>query len=178
MKSILFALIFACVMRATLARAQEIRIVVLDAGNLKPVADECLNISLGLWHGTDIIAPTDSDGAVVLTIGNNEVVAKPVVGKTCNGMASTKPVQSESVPTTISVLSDWYVSCQYSKKLTKDPAWLHASPSERIPSFSVKEILGTGVVATNSCSRRNPTPKPGELFFLVRKRTFLEGMKS
>lgn len=160
------------------ARAQQIRIVVIDAHHGKPVTDECLNISLGPWHGADILAPTNKEGAVVLTLGNNRVSAEPVVGKTCNGMSSTKPLQVDSLPTSISVLSDWYVSCQYSKKLTKDPAWLRASPSERIPSFAVKEILGSGVVASNSCSQINLTPKPGELWLVVRKRTFLEGMRS
>jgi len=176
-KRFLFGLVVACTCVWPL-RAQQIRVVIIDARHGKPITDECINISLGPWHGTDLIAPTDKDGAVVLTLSSHEVVAKPVVGRNCNGMASTKPVRVESLPTDIAVLSDWYVSCQYSKKLTKDPAWLQASPSERIPSFSVKEILDTGIVATNSCSHLHPAAKPGDLFFIVRKRTFLEGMRS
>ena len=163
---------------ALTACSQQIRILIIEANHGKPVIDECLNISLGPWHGTDLLASTNKDGAIVLSLDKDRASVETVLGKACNGLASKQPVPFTGPLTTISVLPDWYVSCQYSKKLTKDPAWLNASPAQRIPSFAVHDILSQGVVATNSCSKLRPTPHPGELVLVVRKRTFWEGMKS
>jgi hypothetical protein len=163
---------------AAAACSQQIRIVVVEAQHGKPVSDECLNISLGSWHGADLLGSTNQDGVVILSIDKDQVSVEPVPGRKCNGMASVKPLPVTTLPTSVSIVPDWYVSCQYSKKLEKDPAWLRESPAQRIPSFSVQEVLIHGMVATNSCSNLNPLPKPGHLVLVVRKRTFWEGMKS
>jgi len=47
-----------------------------------------------------------------------------------------------------------------------------------IPIYSVSQILQTGVVATNGCSKRTATAKPGEFILFVRKMTFWEGMQT
>jgi len=51
--------------------AQNVRMVVLSSRNSGPVKNECLNISLGQWHGGDLIAPTDGAGVVTLRIDGN-----------------------------------------------------------------------------------------------------------
>ena len=43
--------------------------------------------------------------------------------------------------------------------------------------YSVFEILATGVVAPNSCNRRQAAAKPGEFAFFVRRATFWEKMR-
>ena len=55
------------------ARSQEIRIRVLNAHNGKPISNECVSVSLGPWHGADLIAPTNREGAVALHLVGNEV---------------------------------------------------------------------------------------------------------
>ena len=163
---------------ALTACSQQIRIVVVEAKHGNPVPGECVNISLGPFHGADLLASTDKDGVIALSLDKDHASAETVLGRACNGLASKQPVSFSGPLTMISVLPDWYVSCQYSKKLTKDPAWLSGSPAQRIPSFAVQDILSQGVVATNSCSKLKPTPHPGELVLVVRKRTLWEGMKS
>lgn len=175
-----FIAMVLCLASAASACSQQIHVVVVEAHHGKPVPHECINVSFGAWHGTDIIAATDDDGVATITIDHDQVRAKPVAGKMwCQGASPTaKSISTPQPPTTISVLTDWYVSCQYSKKLTEDPAWRNESPAQRIPSFSIQEILSHGVVATNSCSKLAPTTKPGDLVLVVRKRTFMEGMRS
>lgn len=177
MKLRLFSAIFALFQLYAMAtHSQQIKIVVMDAHHGKPVANESINISLGPWHGADLLASTGKDGTILLSLERNEVSVPLPVGRSCGGLASTKPLSIASIR--LSVLPDWYVSCQYSTKLTHDPAWLQANPAERIPSFAVKDILSSGVVATNSCTKFAPTPEPGKLVIFVRKRTFLEGLRS
>jgi len=178
MKSRSMALLLLSVGCVVSSRSQEIRIVVLEAQHGRPVSDECLNISLGSWHGMDILARTSKDGVVTLSIEKDRATVEPASGKTCNGFPLTKSFSDGQVPVAISVLPDYYVSCQYSKALVKDPLWLGETPSQRIPSFPLHDILAHGMVAANSCSKLNPAPTPGELVLMVRKRTFLEGMKS
>jgi hypothetical protein len=57
-----FATWVICAFFAPLLLAQNINIRVLNGRNGKPIANECLNISLGSWHGADIVAPTDKSG--------------------------------------------------------------------------------------------------------------------
>jgi hypothetical protein len=178
MRSSVIAMLLLSIGWVASGQSQQMRIVVIEAQHGKPVSDECLNISFGSWHGTDILARTNEDGVVILSIEKDRVAAETVPGHPCNGFSSTKPLSDGQRPTTISVLPDYYVSCQYSKALVKDPAWLSESSSQRVPSFAVQDILTRGIVATNSCSKLNPTPKPGELVLVVRKRTFMEGMRS
>ena len=172
------ALMIVFVVLSAMVHAQQIRIVVLDARNGKPVPFECLNVSLGVWHGADILARTDQSGVATITMDATHISANPVTGRPCQGISETKTIANAEQLTTLSVVPDWYVSCQYSKKQVKDPVWLAESPAQRIPSFFIKEVLSKGAVAANSCSKLSPSPKPGELVLIVRNRTFWEGMKS
>jgi hypothetical protein len=157
---------------------QTIHVRVVESKHLRPVTDECLNITLGKWRGAELFLPTDSAGQIALTIEDDKVSALFVPAKACNTSSISGPTPFDSLAHEISIVTDEYVSCQYSGKLVKDPAWRNASPAQRIPSFSVQEILDHGITATNSCTKLRPTAKPGELIIVVRKRTFLEGMRS
>ncbi len=172
------ALMIVCLGVTAMVHAQQIRVIVLDAHNGKPVPFECLNVTLGVWHGADILARTDQSGVALITVDADDISANPVPGKPCLGIPSTKTIPSAGQLTTLTVVPDWYVSCQYSKKQVKDPVWIAESPAQRIPSYAIKEILSNGAVAANSCSKLSPSPKPGELVLIVRNRTFFEGMKS
>jgi hypothetical protein len=160
--------------------SQQIRILVLDAHHGKPVSDECLNVSVGSWHGADLFAPTNKDGIVTLSFSKDSVSAEPVAGsKACGGMALTKSFPATEVLDSIAILPNRNVSCQYSSEQTKNPAWLHNPRYQSIiPSIRLQDILTHGVVAENTCSKLNPSPAPGELILVVRKVTFLEGMRS
>ncbi len=158
--------------------SQQIRILVLDAHHGKPVSNECLEVSLGPWHGADIYAPTNKDGIATLSISEDSVSAQPVVGKACGAMVLTKKIPFAKAQEFIAVLPNSNVSCQYSKEQTKNPAWLHNPMYQHwIPSFALHDILADGVVATNACSKLKPTPTSGELILVVRKVTFLEMMR-
>jgi hypothetical protein len=62
---------------------QDIHIRVLNAHNGKPITNECINVSLGPWHGGDLIAPTNKDGIVVLHLRDNVVTADSVSPSRC-----------------------------------------------------------------------------------------------
>lgn len=62
-------------MWASVVDAQEIHIRVLNAQNGKPITNECVNVSLGQWHGADLLAPANNEGVVVLHLANTEVMA-------------------------------------------------------------------------------------------------------
>jgi hypothetical protein len=167
-----------CLLCAHPCRSQQIRILVLDAKHGKPVSNECLNISLGHWHGADFYAPTNKDGIVTLTFSLNYVSAEPVVSNRCGSAALTRSVSVSQVQESIAILPNYNVSCQYSKEQTKNPDWLHNPMYQHwIPSFALHDILANGVVTTNACSKLKPKPTPGELILVVRKVTFIEGMR-
>ena len=173
-------LMIVCLGMTAMVHAQQIRIRVLDAHNGKPVSQECLNISLGTWHGADLFAPTDKDGIAHLSFSKESASAEPVAGsKACGGMVSAKNFLATEAPKSIAILPNYNVSCQYSREQTKNPAWLHNPLYQGIiPSLQLQDILADGIVAANTCSNFKPAPSPGELILLVRKVTFLEGMRS
>lgn len=149
-----------------LVRAQDIRIKVIDGRNGRPASKECLNISVGNWHGADIVAETDKNGIAVLHLADSELTAEVA----CPGWplrASAGEIQA------IVVVSGSSVTCQeYGGK---------PSPGElanrHIPSYSVKDILASGVVAANTCGKIKAQPQSGELILFVRPLTFLEKWK-
>jgi hypothetical protein len=57
-----------------------------------------------------------------------------------------------------------YINCDAAKEKDK----------ERDIWYPISQILQSGLVAPNECSKTNYTAKPGEFVFFVRKRTFLE----
>jgi hypothetical protein len=66
---------------------------------------------------------------------------------------------------TIRITSDYYVPCQ---PHPKDSPFL---------SYSVKEVLQSGVASSNSCGKIEGSPKPGQLILFVRPRSFLERVR-
>lgn len=157
---------------APLLRAQEIRIRVFNGRNGKPVKKECINVSLGPWHGADLLVPTNKDGVAVLQFRGNEVRA----GATCQGWP--KQVHRPESVDTISVMGDRYSACQEYGKLAPGehptPAASSATIKKLVPTYSIKEILRSGVASANTCGKIRATAKPGELIFFVRPRSFWE----
>jgi len=157
-----------------LVHAQDIHVRVLNARNGKPVNNECINVSLGSWHGTDLLVPTDKNGIAVLHLGGKEVTADAA----CQGWS--KQASAAGVEA-IAVMGDYYVACQEygkisSRELTKPDA-LPAVIKEVVPSYPIKKILESGVAAGNTCGRFRAEAKPGELVLFVRPLSFLERLK-
>ena len=161
---------------APLLHAQEIHIRVLNARNGKPITNECVNVSLGSWHGGDLIAPTNKEGVVVLHFVGNQATADAVPGRTCNGMAALGPRNIPQGTDTLTIASDEYVACQeYGKIVPGEPATPDLLKNI-MPSYPIKEILRSGIAAANRCGKFRAETKPGELIFFVRPRKFFERM--
>jgi hypothetical protein len=158
-----------------LLSAQEVRIRVLNARNGKPVTDECVNVSLGAWHGGDLIAPTNKDGLVVLHFENGQVSADPAPPSACNGLAVLGPRPVPTGVDTLTITSDEYADCQEWAKVT--PGEIPREALNRAPSYPIKKVLESGVAAGNRCGRLRAEVKPGELVFYVRPRSFWERMR-
>ncbi len=65
-----------------------------------------------------------------------------------------------SVKATYNMAIDTYINCDVAKQ----------SDRERDIWYPIADILKTGVVAPNECSKTHYTAKPGEFVFFVRKR--------
>ena len=155
----------------TQASGQEIRIKVIDGRSGHPATKECLNVSLGVWHGADIVPETDKDGMAVLHLINNEFVAE----RACPGWPSraTRGTNAE----TIVVVSGSSVTCQeYGKAVPGEPVDPNL-PKRIMPSYSIKEILESGLVTANTCGKIRAEATPGELIMFVRPLTWLEKLK-
>jgi hypothetical protein len=153
-----------------LVRAQDIRIKVLDGRNGKPASQECLNISIGTWHGADLVVETDKDGIALLQLGNDELVPQTA----CQGWplrASAKGIQS------IVVVSGSSVTCQEYGKVAHGESVTLDVQKRIIPSYSIKEIMQSGVAAANTCGKTRAQPQPGELILFVRPFTLWEKLK-
>jgi hypothetical protein len=74
-----------------------------------------------------------------------------------NVPASAKEI---SIKATYDRAMEVYINCDIAKE----------SDNERNIWYSIPEILKTGVVAPNECSKTNYSAKPGEFVFFVRKR--------
>lgn len=153
------------------ASAQEIRIRVLNARNGKPVTRECMNVSLGKWHGADILAGTNQDGVIVLHIANHVLEAE----KACPGM----PARASIPPSvsTIAILSGYHVDCQEHGRVLPDDLAKPDPLAQLAPAYSIKRILESGVAASNTCGKFRTDAKPGELITFVRSAGFLEKLR-
>jgi hypothetical protein len=152
-----------------LLHAQEIHIRVLNAHNGKPITNECVNVSLGPWHGADLLAATNKDGVAVLRMADNEVLAETAYP----GWPAQASGRSDVDAITIS--GDHYVACQEYRKIT--PGERPTDSLNTMPSYPVKRILEFGISAANTCGKFRAEAKPGELIFFVRPRTWLEKLK-
>jgi hypothetical protein len=158
-----------------LLHAQEIQIRVLNGRNGKPITKECINVSLGPWHGADLLVPTDKNGIAVLHLRGNEVTADAA----CQGWS--KQAHRAEGTDTISVMGDYYVACQEYGKLAPGERPTPESSSnvikELVPTYSIREILQSGITSANTCGKVRAAAKPGELIFFVRPPTWLEKLK-
>jgi hypothetical protein len=82
----------------------------------------------------------DDDGSVTVTVPND---AKEIAVKATYDMSTEK-----------------YINCETAKE----------SDKERDTWYPIADILKTGVIAANECSKTNYSAKPGEFVFFVRKR--------
>ena len=154
-----------------LLHAQEIGIWVLNARNGKPITNECVNVSVGAWHGADIVAATNKQGIAVIHFTDDELVAEIA----CSGWPA-RASRQVSV-TTIAVSGDRYVVCQeYGKAIPGEPV-TSKLVQEGIPVYPIKEILKLGIAAGNTCGKFRAVAKPGELILFARSRSFWERLR-
>jgi hypothetical protein len=159
----------------SLAGAQDMRIRVVNGRNGKPITNECLNISLGKWHGAELLAPTNREGVVVLHIQNRQVTADATSPQACNGQAIVGPKSLTDDVGSISVMGDMYVACQeYGNRVSGQPPRLN---TDLIPTYPITKILGWGVAATNTCGKFKEEAKPGELILFARPLSFWEKLR-
>jgi hypothetical protein len=71
-------------------------------------------------------------------------------------------IETLSLKATYNASMDTYIDCAITKEKDR----------ERDLWYSVADILKTGLVAPNECSKANFTAKPGEFIFFVRKRNW------
>jgi len=165
-----FAVLWACSVSG-----QDIRIRVVDARTGKAINNECVNVWFGSLHGAYLLAPTNNDGLVLLHLAKNEVTATTVSPTPCGSSAIFGPKLLLKDVDTIALTSDEYVDCQEWAKVI--PGAAPKDNLSRAPSYPIKQILESGVVAGNTCGKARGEAKPGELVFFVRPATFWEKMR-
>jgi hypothetical protein len=151
------------------ARAQEIRIRVLNGRNGKPVTKECINVWTGTGRGAHMVAVTNKDGVAVLRLAEKEILAESA----CPGWPARAPRGSDVDGITVS--GDYYLACQEYGKIT--PGEPPTNPLKLMPSYPIKRILESGVSTANTCGKFRAEAKPGELILFVRPLTWLEKLK-
>lgn len=155
--------------------AQDIYIRVLNAKNGHPIRDECLNISLGKWHGAELFGQTNPDGVITLHVDGKQVTVETNSQRACNTEAVVGPKFFANDERSISVSGDIYVACQeYRKPASKSEI---VPPGELIPNYPISKILESGIAAANTCGKFKAEAKPGELILFSRPRTLWEWMK-
>lgn len=154
-----------------LLRAQEVRILVLNGRNGRPISNECLNIWVPNFYGAHIVAGTNKQGIVMLHITDHTFAG----GVGCAGWAvsAIRPKNAEA----ITISGDKYVACQeYGKVLPQDGA-NRGLLKQLMPSYSISRIAHSGLSSSNTCGKFREQAKPGELIFYVRPRSFFEKMR-
>lgn len=173
------SLLAAClVLSASVLRAQEIHILVLNAHNGKPIRNECLNLFLDEWRNGGLLAPTNRDGIIVLHFVNHQVTADPGSSRGCrDGTLGPIPISRSSEADNIFVAGDMNLVCQEYRKVIPGAPITENLPNKRMPSYSVKKILESGVIASNTCGKYRTTAKPGELIVFERPLTLWESLR-
>ncbi|HKW75213.1 MAG TPA: hypothetical protein VJN64_06780 [Terriglobales bacterium] len=168
-------ILIAALAYGPLAWAQDIHIRIVNARNGKPITDECLNISLGKWHGAELLAQTNSDGAVVLHLKGGQVTVVTNSPKACNTEAIVGPKPFTDDKRSISVMGDIYVVCQeYGNNVSGQPPPFNG---DLIPTYAVTKILESGMTAANTCGKVRAQAGKGELLLFARPMSFWERMK-
>jgi hypothetical protein len=149
---------------ASMARAQEIRIKVLNGRNGRAMANECVNVWVGPVRGPALLIATNGDGIALLRLTANRAEESP--GRrtsACGGMAVAEPTVLRE--DTIEVTSATGLVCQ------------PLPPDSPALTFSVRKVLDSGDASANVCGKVEVSPKPGELIFFERPRTFWERLR-
>lgn len=151
-------------MLVTTARAQEIRIKVLNGRNGRPMAGECVNVWVGSVRGPALLIATNGDGVASLRLTTDNAEENPGHRTSaCGGKAVVDPVVGREE--TIRVTSATGMLCQ-----------AHPPDSPALV-FSVPKVLDSGDASANVCGNVEASPKPGELIFFERPRSFLEKLR-
>jgi hypothetical protein len=159
----------------SMARAQDIRIRLVNARNGKPMTNRCLTIALGSWRAATLLAQTNGEGELVLHTRDRQVTADQ---PPCNGLAFLGPKVPTNEVGWISVIGDGdtYVVCQeYAHQVPGQPPRL---PTDLIPTYPITKILGSGVAAVNTCGKFRVDAKPGELILFARRMSLWEKWKA
>jgi len=158
-------------------RAQEVHIRVLDGYTGKPVTNECLNVWMDEWRSGTLVAPTDRDGIIVLHFAKNQVTADPGPSHGCgrNAVLGPKPLSNNEDNMFIS--GNMYVVCQEYRKVAPGASTNENLPNNRMPSYSLKRILESGITASNSCGEYRVAAKPGELIVFERPLHWWESIR-
>ncbi|MGH9534767.1 MAG: hypothetical protein ACRD2E_07915 [Terriglobales bacterium] len=153
-----------------LSAQNAIRILVLNGRTGKPITNECLNVFFPRGGGG--LLAVDGRGVATLPIAGTARAASPAAEtRLC---APVTPRLAAPADGSFQVLGDYYVACQeYS--FPHPPKQVR--PSKAFPNYSIRQILRTGVVASNTCGKARAKPKPGELIFFERPRTFWEKLR-
>jgi hypothetical protein len=111
-----------------------------------------------------LLIPTNKDGIALLHLTDKDTeTSVQSHGSACGGIAVIDPVVKHA--DIIGINGAYYMSCQ-----------AHPPDSPRL-SFSVEKLLQSGDSTTNICGKIEASPKPGDLVFLVRPRTWWERLK-
>lgn len=158
-------------------KAQEIHIRVLNGHNGKPIVNECLNLWLDRWRGGGLLVPTNRDGLIVLHFGNTEVVADSTSPNACKGLAVMGPKSLPKGADKLFVAGDNYVVCQEYALVNPGGPLADNLPANRMPSYSIRKILESGVTASNTCGKFKAEAKPGELIIFEKPKSFWQRMR-
>jgi hypothetical protein len=133
---------------------KDLRIRVLDARNGHSLTNICLNVSVGMWHGADLLASTNGDGVVALHLEGGMLSAEMPPDSRCVGGFPTQAVLPKG-----------------EDRITPASGGSDCHPKRHVPappSYSIREILEHGVVGENVCGKVKAEARPGELIFFVR----------
>jgi hypothetical protein len=148
--SVGFLVILVMGLFAPAAKAQEIRIKVVDGQNGRIKTDECVNVWVGKNTVVAMAIHTDKDGVATLHLTDDDSkISIQQHDPACGDFGVTNPVVKYA--DTIGITSGVYLPCQ-------------ASPpdSPRL-NFATKEVLESGVATGNVCGMVKASPKPGRL---------------
>lgn len=148
------------------ARAQTIRIKLVNGKNGHPMAEKCVNVWVGTERKDAMAIPTDRDGvaSVRLTDKDAEVNTRNTWSG-CGDFGVVNPVVKYS--DAIRVNAGYALCVPHG---TND-SWL------ALQKFSTKEVLQSGVVTQNVCGKTRASSEPGEIILFVRPLTFWEKWK-
>jgi hypothetical protein len=145
------------------AKAQEVRIKLINGKNGRIVANECLNVCVGKTVNAPSV-PVDKDGVVLIHLTDDDTKVKLQQSESaCGGHGVVNPVFKYA--DTININSNG-ISCD-----------LRGSTQWRILKFQTRDVLQAGVVTGNVCGKVRVSPRPGELILFVRPETFWEQLK-